>query len=77
MAQCVGVPIREFRGALARSFAEERFTVGINVLGASGYTGQTLENFAASGAAVPTGVRIPSYVSGNVTYSFGEGHARK
>ena len=40
------VPVREFRGALDRSFSEGRFDVGVNFLLAGGYTGQTVESVA-------------------------------
>jgi hypothetical protein len=82
---CVGVPNKEFRLALARPFLEGRINVGINMMIASGYTGQTTENFATNYApsyvgplpvpdnpiAEVVGVRIPSYASVNFTYRFG------
>jgi hypothetical protein len=70
-AQCTGVPVREFRAELARSFRHDRFNIGINLLAASGYTGQTLEILYPSAIPVPTGVRIPSYVSATFAYRFG------
>ena len=70
-AQCIGVPVKEFRAELARGFHEGRYNLGMNLLGAAGYTGQTLENLYPSTFAVPTGVRIPSYVSATFTYRFG------
>jgi len=82
---CAGVPNKEFRLAVARSFLEGRINVGVNVLIAGGYTGQTTENFARNYApgyvgplpvpdnpiAEVVGVRIPSYASLNFTYRFG------
>jgi hypothetical protein len=84
---CLGAPNKEFRLAVARPFLEGRINVGVNMTIASGYTGQTTENFATNIAAgqvgfvdgtVPAnpvaevvGVRIPSYASLNVTYKFG------
>lgn len=38
---CLGVPNKEFRLALARPFLEGRLNVGVNMLIASGWTGQT------------------------------------
>ncbi len=69
--QCIGVPVKEFRAAVARSFREERFNLGVNLLLAGGYTGQTLENLYPSNASIVTGVRIPSYASVNLSYHFG------
>ncbi|HEX4810836.1 MAG TPA: hypothetical protein VH325_18000 [Bryobacteraceae bacterium] len=70
----VSVPVREFRGALIRSFLKERMDVAVNFLIASGYTGQTTEILAAPGQDSPpeqvTGVRLPSYVSLSFTYRF-------
>jgi Carboxypeptidase regulatory-like domain len=45
---CLGVPNKEFRLALARPFLEGRLNVGVNMMVASGWTGQTTENFAAA-----------------------------
>lgn len=70
-AQCVGVPVREFRAALVRSFLEGRLDIGLQILIASGYSGQTTENFASSQIQEVVGVRIPSYASVNFTYRFG------
>jgi len=76
-AECVGVPVREFRASLVRPFLDGRLNVGVNMLIASGYTGQTTENFwnfATDGPQAVqevVGVRIPSYASVNVTYRFG------
>ena len=82
---CYGVPNKEFRLALARPFLEGKINVGLNMMIASGHTGQTVENFATDDSPgdvgplpVPdnpiaeiVGVRIPSYASVNVTYRFG------
>jgi hypothetical protein len=68
------VPVREFRGALLRSFLNERMDVGVNFMIASGYTGQTMEVLAVAGQDEPfeqvTGIRVPSYVSLSWTYRF-------
>jgi hypothetical protein len=55
---CLGVPNKEFRLALARPFLEGRLNVGINMMIASGWTGQTTENFAAASAFGPGKVGI-------------------
>jgi Carboxypeptidase regulatory-like domain len=70
-AECTGTPVKEFRGAVVRPFIEGRFTAGVNFLIASGYTGQTTENFYPSGIQEVVGVRIPSYASMTLTYRFG------
>lgn len=76
-AYCVGVPVKEFRVSLARPFLDGRMNVGVNMLIASGYTGQTTEPFYNFATQQPNpvqevvGVRIPSYASVNVTYHFG------
>jgi len=72
-AQCVGTSVREFRAALVRPFLNSRLAVGVNMLIACGYTGQTIENFYPSEVSEVVGVRIPSYASINFTYKFG-GH---
>jgi Carboxypeptidase regulatory-like domain len=74
-AQCTGTSVRELRGAVVRPFLDGRFAVGVNLLVASGYSGQTLENFAPSLIEDVVGVRIPSYASINVTYKFGRKNA--
>ena len=82
---CLGVPNKEFRLALARPFLEGRINIGLNMMIANGYTGQTTENFATNyqpGYVGPlpvpenpiaevVGVRIPLYASVNFTYRFG------
>jgi hypothetical protein len=85
-AYCLGVPNREFRFAVARGFDNGKVTVGVNAMIATGYTGQTVENFASDYRAgyvgplpVPenpvaevVGVRVPSYASLNVSYRLGK-----
>ena len=70
-AQCVGTSVREFRAALMRPFLNSRMDLGVNMLIAGGYTGQTTENFYPSQIQEVVGVRIPSYASVNITYRFG------
>jgi len=70
-AQCLGTSVREFRAALARPLLAERLSLGVNLLIASGYSGQTVENFGSSPIQEVVGVRVPSYVSGSLTYRFG------
>jgi Carboxypeptidase regulatory-like domain len=70
-SECVGVPVKEFRGALIRPFLKGRMNAGVNFLIASGYTGQTTENFYPSDVSEIVGVRIPSYASLSLTYKFG------
>jgi hypothetical protein len=81
---CLGVPNKEFRLALARPFLNGKVNVGVNMMIARGYTGQTTENFATdrkpgylgplpvadNPIAEVVGVRIPSYASVNLTYRF-------
>ena len=43
---CLGVPNKEFRLAVARPFLAGKINVGVNMMIARGYTGQTVENFA-------------------------------
>jgi hypothetical protein len=70
-AECTGTSVREFRGAVVRTFMNGRITAGINFLIAGGYTGQTTENFFPSDIQEVVGVRIPSYASFTFTYKFG------
>ena len=90
-AYCLGVPNREFRLAVVRPFRQGRINVGVNMMVATGYTGQTTENFAANYApgavglvngevaenpvAEVVGVRIPSYASLTFTYRLAVGAA--
>ena len=74
-AECTGSPVKEFRGAVTRPFLNDRINIGVNVLIASGYTGQTTENFYPSDIQEVVGVRIPSYASLSITYRFGRSAA--
>jgi hypothetical protein len=69
-----GVPVKEFRFALLRRFADGRTSLGLNLFIASGYTGQTTEVLALPDEPVPfervVGVKLPSYVSLSYTYYF-------
>jgi hypothetical protein len=75
-AECNGVPVKEFRATVIRPFMNGRLTVGVNLLVASGHTGQTLETFAPSDISEVAGVRIPSYASATLSYRFGGSGAR-
>jgi hypothetical protein len=70
----VGVPVREFRGAIVRPFESKGMDVGVNFLIASGYGGQTLETLALPGEAAPferiTGFPLKSYLTASFTYHF-------
>ena len=68
---CIGVPVREFRGAVVRPFLDSRLEAGVNFLIASGHTGQTTETFGSSTTSEVVGVRIPSFASISLTYRFG------
>ncbi len=70
--ECIGVPVEEFRGALVRPFLQGRIEAGVNFLIASGFSGQTTENFFPSDIQEIVGVRIPSYASLTFTYKFGK-----
>ncbi len=50
---CLGVANQEFRLALSRPFLDGRLNVGVNALIASGWTGQTTENFALASVYGP------------------------
>lgn len=50
---CLGVPNKEFRLAVARPFVDGRMSVGLNMMIASGWTGQTTENFAEASVYGP------------------------
>ncbi|MBV9182478.1 MAG: carboxypeptidase regulatory-like domain-containing protein, partial [Acidobacteria bacterium] len=50
---CVGLPNKELRFALGRPFLQGRLNVGVNAMIASGWTGQTTENFALAGVYGP------------------------
>jgi hypothetical protein len=64
---CLGVPTKEFRLALARSFREGKINVGVNMMFATGWTGQTTENFGTAGTYAPGAAGLDSnkLVSGN------------
>lgn len=68
----IGVPVKEFRIAVLRSF--ERMSVGANLFVATGYTGQSTEVLALPGETAPferiVGVRLPSYVSISWSYRY-------
>ena len=70
----VSVPVKELRGAVVRRFLNQRIEASMNLLIASGYTGQTTETLALPGDPNPferiVGVRIPSSISGSVSYRF-------
>ena len=70
----VGVPVKEFRGALLRPFFENRMAIAGNFLIASGYTGQTLETIPFQPNPCPVecivGVPLKSYVSLSWSYYF-------
>ena len=70
-AECTGTPVKEFRGAVVRPFKDGRLTAGVNFLVASGFTGQTTENFEPSQIQEVVGVRLPSYATVSFTYRFG------
>jgi len=71
---CTGVPDKEFRLAVTRPFLDGRLNMGLNMMIASGWTGQTTENFAcayypSTVCPSPTGVTtggVPIYVPGAV-----------
>jgi hypothetical protein len=70
-AECTGTSVKEFRGAVVRPFRNGKLTAGVNFLIATGFTGQTTENFEPSQIQEVVGVRIPSYASVSFTYRFG------
>lgn len=72
--ECPGVAVKELRGAIMRPFSNGRLNLGVNFLIASGYTGQTTENFEPSLIQEVVGVRIPSYASVSLTYRLGWTH---
>ena len=69
-----GVPVTEFRGAVLRSFSEERMSLAASFLIANGYTGQTTEALALPNEPGPfervVGVPLKSYVSFSWRYRF-------
>jgi hypothetical protein len=70
----VGVPVKEFRGALLRPFFDNRMAIAGNFLIASGYTGQTLETIPFQPDPCPVecvvGVPLKSFVSVSWSYYF-------
>ena len=70
----VSVPVEEFRAAIMRGMQNQRLQVGLNLLIANGYTGQTTEVLALPPDAEPAeqvvGVRLRSYVGISVGYHF-------
>jgi hypothetical protein len=75
-----GIPVREIRLSLLRSFAEGKWDAGINTFLANGYTGQTLETLQLAGEPAPferiVGVRLKPYMVVSLSYRFG-GDRRK
>jgi hypothetical protein len=71
----VAVPVREFRGAVSRSFPNKSMDLGLNFLIASGYGGQTLETLSLPEESDAferiVGFPLRSYATGSVTYHFG------
>jgi hypothetical protein len=65
---------KELRGPVVRRFLNQRMEASMNLLIASGYTGQTTEILALPGDPNPferiVGVRVPSSISGCVSYRF-------
>ena len=55
---CLGVANKEFRLAVARPFLEGRLNVGVNMMFAKGWTGQTTENFGAASVYAPGAVGL-------------------
>ena len=55
---CLGVPNKELRFAAERPFLDGKIIVGVNVMIASGWTGQTTENFAAASEFQPGAVGL-------------------
>jgi len=68
------VPVREFHGAIIRTFPSKGFDIGVNAFVVSGYGGQTLETLALPGEGAPferiTGFPLKSYLSASFTYYF-------
>ena len=57
---CLGVPNKEFRLSVARPFLDGRINVGLNMMIATGWTGQTTENFATAAVCAPGAVGLGS-----------------
>jgi hypothetical protein len=69
-----GKPVNEFRGAVLKTFMENRTSLAVNFLIATGYTGQTTETLQLPGEPQPiervVGVPLKSYVGLSWTYYF-------
>jgi hypothetical protein len=69
---CLGVPNQEYRIEVARPFLDGRLNVGVNMMFAAGFTGQTTENFACAIYGSPAcpnpsgGPPVPIYAPGAV-----------
>jgi hypothetical protein len=72
-----GVPVREFRLSLVRSFRDGQIDLAMNSLITRGFAGQTVETLHAAGDLAPVeqgvGVPLKSYVSLSWTYNFNRG----
>ena len=70
----VGMRVSEFRGAVLRSFLDNRMSLGANFLIARGFTGQTTESipFQPGTCAIEciVGVPLKPYVSVSWAYYF-------
>ena len=73
-SEAIGVANTEVRGAVLRAFKQERMDLGVNLLIARGYTGQTTEQLEPSPFMSVVGVRLHSYASASFTYHFGREH---
>jgi len=69
-----GMPVNEFRGAVLKTFLENRTSLAVNFLIARGYTGQTTETLQLPGEPEPiervVGVPLKSYVGLSWNYYF-------
>jgi hypothetical protein len=69
-----GVPVTEVRGAVLRTFKENRMSVAANFMFASGYAGQTTETLALPNEPLPfervVGVPLKSFVAFSWTAYF-------
>jgi len=72
----IAVPVRQYRGAVVKSFERRRMDVGVNFLIADGFAGQTVESLQLAGEAEPleriVGYRLKSYVTLSWTYHFAQ-----
>jgi hypothetical protein len=73
-----GVPVREVRIELTRSFSDGRWLIAVNGQLNNGYSGQTLETLAVGSESVASerivGVPLRSYGAVSVNYFFGRWH---